>query len=48
MEKQDKSYLKELSANELKALEIAKDHLQTSFSLNKSIGFIKYLENKES
>lgn len=49
MEKEeDKSYLKELSANELKALEIAKDHLQTSFSLKKSIGFIKFLDNKDS
>jgi hypothetical protein len=48
MEKEDNSYLKKLSANELKALEIAKDHLQTSFSLKKSIGFINYLENKES
>jgi hypothetical protein len=48
MEKEEKSYLKKLSVDELKALEIAKDHLQTSFSLKKSIGFIKFLENKES
>ena len=33
-------YIDSLSQNEKKALEIAKDHLGTSFSLVKSIGFI--------
>ena len=40
------SYLESLNDNEKKALEIAKDHLQTSFSLDKSIGFIKHTSNK--
>lgn len=39
-------YTKQLSDNEIKALEIAKDHLQTSFSLRKSIGFIQFEESK--
>jgi len=39
-------YTKQFSDNEIKALEIAKDHLQTSFSLRKSIGFINFEESK--
>ena len=35
-------YMKQLSENEKKALAIAQDHLQSSFSLEKSIGFIKH------
>lgn len=35
-------YINDLSDNEKKALEIAKDHLKSSFSLEKSIGFIKF------
>jgi len=35
-------YIKQLSENEKKALEIANDHLQSSFSLEKSIGFIQF------
>lgn len=37
---EEKKYIESLSENEKKALEIAKDHLGTSFSLKKSIGFI--------
>lgn len=40
-------YIDTLSVNEKKALEIAKDHLGTSFSLDKSIGFIKSNEKKD-
>lgn len=40
------TYTKELSENDLKAMAIAKDHLETSFSLKKSIGFINFEENK--
>jgi len=39
-------YVKQLSDCEKKALEIAKDHLQSSFSLEKSIGYIKMMEEK--
>jgi hypothetical protein len=35
-------YIKQLSENEKKALEIANDHLESSFSLEKSIGFIEF------
>lgn len=35
-------YIKQLSENEKKALEIANDHLESSFSLEKSIGFIQF------
>jgi hypothetical protein len=35
-------YINHLSDNEKKALEIAKDHLKSSFSLEKSIGHIKF------
>jgi hypothetical protein len=38
-------YINQLSENEKKALEIAKDHLQSSFSLEKSIGYIKFSKN---
>ena len=41
-------YTKQLTDNELKALSIAKDHLQTSFSLKKSIGFITFNEKKNN
>lgn len=40
-------YIKELTPNEKKALEIAKDHLQTSFSLEKSIGFMDFQSKKD-
>ena len=43
----DNKYLETLSDNEKKALEIAKDHLQSSFSLDKSIGFIKFNSDKK-
>jgi hypothetical protein len=38
-------YINQLSENEKKALEIAKDHLMSSFSLEKSIGYIKFSKN---
>ena len=37
-------YIKQLSESEKKALEIAKDHLQTSFSLEKSIGYNEFIK----
>tara|TARA_B110000858_G_scaffold197500_2_gene259374 strand:+ start:1023 stop:1148 length:126 start_codon:yes stop_codon:yes gene_type:complete len=35
-------YINTLTDNEKKALAIAKDHLQSSFSLGKSIGFMQF------
>lgn len=40
-------YKKTLSANEKKALQIAMEHLGTSFSLEKSIGYIQFSDNNE-
>ena len=41
-------YIDGLSENEKKAMEIAKAHLESSFSLEKSIGYIKFSEKKEN
>ncbi len=41
------SYLQSLSAIELKALEIAKTQLQSSFSVEKSIGYIEWVKKQE-
>jgi len=41
------SYLHSLSAIELKALEIAKTQLQSSFSVEKSIGYIEWVKKQE-
>jgi hypothetical protein len=37
-------YVKTLSEKELKSYEIAKDHLGSSFQLEKSVGFLKWLK----
>jgi len=42
-----KEYIDSLSMSEKKALEIAKTQLESSFNLEKSIGFIKFLNNKK-
>ncbi len=39
-------YVNQLSTIEKKVLQIAKEHLETSFNLETSIGFIKWLKNK--
>lgn len=39
-------YLQSLSIKEKQSYEIAKNQLGTSFSLEKSIGFIEFLKNK--
>ena len=41
------SYLQSLNAIELKALEIAKTQLQSSFSIEKSIGYIEWVKKQE-
>ena len=35
-------YIEQLNVNEKKALEIAKENLETSFDISKSIGFLKF------
>ena len=37
-----KAYIKQLNKDELKALQIAKEHLETSFNIKKSIGFLQW------
>ena len=39
-----KQYISSLSSNEKKAYEIAKSHLESSFDIEKSIGFKKFKE----
>ena len=46
LSKEEKEYVKSLTNEESKTLEIARDHLESSFNLRKSIGFIKWKENK--
>tara|TARA_B100001093_G_C26495873_1_gene871084 strand:+ start:223 stop:384 length:162 start_codon:yes stop_codon:yes gene_type:complete len=38
-------YLQDLSTNEKKAIEIAKSHLESSFCLEKSNGFLKFKQD---
>lgn len=40
-------YINSLDERNKQAYEIAKDHLGTSFDLEKSIGFLKYKEKQE-
>lgn len=46
-EQVQKLYLESLSPKEYKAYLIAKDHLGSSFSLLKSVGFLKWKEQKD-
>lgn len=39
-------YLNQLSLKEYQAFKIAKQHLESSFSLKKSNGYIQYWKNK--
>jgi hypothetical protein len=41
-------YLKTLTEKEMKAYEIAKDHLGSSFELEKSVGYLKWLSKQQS
>ncbi len=47
LSEEEKEYLNSLTDEESKTLEIARDHLESSFNLRKSIGFIKWKENKD-
>ena len=44
--KEENEYISSLSPLEKKTLEIAQSHLESSFNLQKSIGFMKWKENK--
>jgi hypothetical protein len=46
-EEEEKAYMAQLSPIEKKVLEIAKSHLESSFSLEKSIGFENWKKEKE-
>ena len=41
-----RKYISQLSAQELKVLNIAKEHLGSSFNIEKSIGFLKWVETQ--
>jgi len=43
--KEENEYISSLSLVEKKTLEIAQSHLESSFNLQKSIGFMKWKEN---
>tara|TARA_Y100000813_G_C24162362_1_gene352617 strand:- start:2279 stop:2431 length:153 start_codon:yes stop_codon:yes gene_type:complete len=46
-EKDINNYIKSLSEIQLKAYEIAKDHLGSSFDITKSIGFLKWIKKNK-
>ena len=39
-------YISQMSIQERKAYEIAKEHLETSFNIEKSIGFLEWKKTK--
>ena len=41
-----KIYLQSLNPDEIIALKIAKEHLKSSFDIEKSIGFLQFLKNQ--
>ena len=48
LSKEAQEYINSLSEMEKKVLQIAIEHLETSFSLEKSIGFQKWLKTKNN
>jgi len=46
LDKHIQTYISQLSDIEKKVLSIAKDHLETSFSIEKSLGFKEWLEKQ--
>ena len=46
LEKISSEYINQLDELEKIALEVAKEQLESSFSIEKSIGFLKWNENK--
>ena len=47
LDKHIQTYISQLSDIEKKVLSIAKDHLETSFSIEKSLGFKEWLEKQQ-
>jgi DNA-directed RNA polymerase specialized sigma subunit len=47
LEEQIQEYISTLSEREKIVLEIAKEHLQSSFCIERSVGFIKWLNAKK-
>ena len=47
LEKLISEYINQLDELEKIALEVAKEQLESSFSIEKSIGFLKWKENKD-
>jgi hypothetical protein len=47
MEEMIRSYISQLTEQELLVLEIARDHLGSSFDISKSIGFINWIEKQD-
>ena len=47
LEKLISEYINQLDEYEKIALEVAKEQLESSFSMEKSIGFLKWKENKD-
>ena len=44
---EESEYISSMSDKEKQAYLIAKEHLETSFDLSKSIGFTKFMKNKK-
>ena len=47
MEEMIRSYISQLTEQELLVLEIARDHLGSSFDISKSIGFLNWIEKQD-
>ena len=47
MPTQEEEYIEQLSDVEKKILKIAQDHLETSFSVRRSIGFKEWISTQE-
>ena len=47
LNKEKNDYLKSLNIEEKETLKIAKEHLKTSFNLEKSVGFANYIKEKK-
>lgn len=46
-EKLIEDYINSLNELDKKALDISKQHLQTSFDITKSVGFVKWMKSKK-
>ena len=46
-EELNEKYLKTLNEKEYKSYEIAKSHLGSSFTLEKSVGFLQWIKNMD-